>query len=268
MIDFDREKAKKHNILKKYNYLSGIQKLSNLLLENIKIKDFQINFNTKVIRMKEISQGKYELFSPTESLGEFDDVIMGIPTPNALKILLNSEFLLETNPFPIEFKQFVPKNQYKMIFSLVIGFADSMDLDFYALINFDRAHAISWLSVENQKNGHITDKNTTVLIMQTSDEFSRDLKQKKLDEKNIISMIKAEFFSILPDFKEKTVIFEDLTKWKYALPSSKLNSKFIEFLSGRNIHIIGDGVIGKGRIDGCMRTGIDLYEKIKVKFQD
>jgi len=81
-------------------------------------------------------------------------------------------------------------------------------------------------------------------------------------------MIKAEFFSILPDFKEKTVIFEDLTKWKYALPSSKLNSKFIEFLSGRNIHIIGDGVIGKGRIDGCMRTGIDLYEKIKVKFQD
>lgn len=261
VIDFDKEKAKKHNILKKFNYLSGIQKLSNLLMENVKIKDLQINFNTKITRIKEIADGKYQIFSKNECLGDFDEIIFGLPTPNALKILQNSEFLFEMP----KIDKILLENQYKTIFSLAIAFGEYIDLDFYALINFDREHAISWLSVENHKKGHIMEKNTTFLLIQASDQFSRDLIQKKIDQKNVISSIKQEFFEILPIFKEKKVIFEDLTKWKYALPNKKLDFEFNEFLAGKNLHIIGDGLIGKGRIDGSMRTGLDLYQRIKAK---
>ena len=265
IIDFDKEKAKRHNILKKFNYLSGIQKISSLLMENVKIKDLQINFSTKITRIKEIANGKYQLFSKNECLGDFDEIIFGLPTPSALKILRNSEFLLETQQKMPEIDKILLENQYKTIFSLAIGFDEYIDLDFYALINFDREHAISWLSVENHKKGHILEKNITVLLIQASDPFSRDLIQKKLDQKNVISSIKQEFFEILPIFKDKKVIFEDLTKWKYALPNKKLDFEFTEFLAGKNIHIIGDGLIGKGRIDGSMRTGLDLYQRIKAK---
>ncbi len=263
-IDFNVEKAKKHNILTKFNYKSGIGHLSDILLKNTKISDFQIIYDKKITRIHEILEKKYEIFSYEENLGEFDMIIFAIPTPNALKILMNSLFLSENPGFFNEISFLRLSHQYYTIFSLVIGLKGFEDLGFYALINSDRKHAISWLSVENEKKGHIKQKDLMVFIVQAADWFIKEMIHKKNDE--IIEEIKKEFFKILPNFSEKKVEFQLGKKWKYALPKKKIEGEIVENLKVKRIFMIGDGVIGKGRIDGSMRSGIDLYGILKEFF--
>lgn len=266
IIDLDKEMAKKHNILKKFNYKYGMGYLSILLLKNVKFGDFKIYFNKKITKLKPDNLDKYSIFSKEEYLGDFDYIISSLPPPNLLKILKDSDFLLEKFDFPTLWKE----NQYKMIFSLIIGFKAKFNLEFYALINTDRKHAISWLSVENDKIGHINDEDLTVFVVQAADWFVRELQEKKYDEKENISQIKKEFYKIMADLiklNENQVIFEELTQWEHALPVGKINSELIEDLKQKGIFLIGDGLIGKGRIDGSMKTGIDLYKQMKNLFE-
>ena len=264
LIDFDLEKARKHNILKKFNYKCGIGHLSDLLLKSTKTSDFQIIYNKKITKIHEVHEKKYEVFSYEENLGEYDMIILAIPTPNALKILMKSKFLSENQSFLNEIASLKLSHHYKTIFSLAIGFHGFEDLSFYALINFDREHAISWLSVENEKKGHIKQEDLVVLIVQAADWFIKEMIPKKNEE--IIEEIKKELFKVLPSFKEKKVEFEVGKNWKYALPQRKIEGEVVEILKEKRIFMIGDGVIGKGRIDGSMRSGIDLYGDLKSFF--
>ena len=259
-IDLDKEKAKKHNILKKFNYKSGLQHLSQLLIKNTKFQDFQIIFNKKITKIHQESEFKYKIFSFEEDLGEFDYLVFGVPSPIIFKILTKSKFLFDEKNL---FSEGLSENQYKMIFSLAIAFSGFEDLGYYALINFDREHAISWLSVENEKEGHVNEKNTLLLIVQAADWFSQQLYKK--EEKEIILEIKEKLFELLPILKKKMIIFEDLKKWKYALPKVKMNEEIVKFMETKGIFIIGDGLIGKGRIDGSMKTGIELGKKLEFQ---
>ena len=53
-----------------------------------------------------------------------------------------------------------PKNIYKKIYSYAVAF-DKKDIgdnlnEFYALVNTDRSHPISWVSIENEKHRKYT----------------------------------------------------------------------------------------------------------------
>lgn len=183
-----------------------------------------------------------------------------MPSPDLLKILQKSESL----NMSIDFMEIHSRNIYRRIYSLILGFEGKEDFEFYALINRDREHAISWLSVENEKKGHINQENLLVLVIQVADWFALSLESKNLSEMEVISAIKQELFSLLPILKEKKCQIEDLTKWKNALPVNKLDQNLIEDLKKKSIFVIGDSLVGKGRVDGAMKTGIDLHKELST----
>lgn len=254
-IDYDKEKAKTHNGLKKLNYKSGIANLSKLLIKGTQFKKYEIIYSKKVTHIQKNSPYCYQVFSNEEILGEYHALIFSTPTPDLLKILMKSKIFDE-----FDYPTLLLKNQYKTIYSLSIGFQGLEDLEFYALINIDRKHRLSWVSIENDKQGHVFDKDTLVIGVQSSHDFSLEMESKKYDEKQIIEGIKTAIYELLPFLKEKKICFEILKKWKNALPGNALDSDIIDKLKNKNIFVLGDGLLGKGRLDFCLKTGMELYE--------
>ena len=73
-------------------------------------------------------------------------------------------------------------------------------------------------------------------------------------------------FKLLPILKNKKINFSDLKLWGHSFPSAKLSNCLIDDLAKRNFFVIGDSLLEKGKIDGSMLTGVNLYEKLSAKF--
>lgn len=259
-IDLDKEKAKSFNIQKKFNYKSGIGHLSQLLLKNTKFQNYEIVFNKKITSINQEFSQNYSVFSTEQNMGEYDCLIFAMPIPNAIKILMKSKLFGDE----FNFDKILEKNQYRIIYALTIGFQTTEDFDFYALVNTDRKHAISWVSIENNKKGHISDKDILVLIAQSSHDYSVEMQKNNFNEEKIIFGIRNELFNLLPSLKGKKIAFENLKKWKYALPCNAIESEIIQQLNKKRIFFLGDGLLGKGRLDFCLKTGISLYKTLNI----
>lgn len=270
-ISFEHtDETKQHNRLTKYNYKTGINTISNLLLSESK-SNFKINFSTQITKISSMENSKWELFSSdNKSLGIYDYVVFGIPVPQILNILKNSEFNCISN----EDKNFLSKNlleelnniEYKSIYSLAVAFEPKIEFenDFYALINSDRENEISWISVENEKRGRISEdkKNSVMFIVQMSEKFSMECSNSNMSKDEINLRIVEKVKLLLPQLNKEDVkvSFMDSKLWKYALPKNRINEEIIQKLHKNNVFIIGDSLIGKGRVDGAILTGFELCE--------
>jgi len=265
-IDYDENKAKVHNEKTKYTYKNGINHLGNLLLKSIKI-DYDLQFSKNITKIKQLENKNWQLFSENEDLGNFDYVIFGVPAPNIARVFMNSEFIEADKEFFDKSTDILINNTYKKTFSLSLALEKSeMNYEefskFFALINSDRKSPISWVCLENEKNRGNIDlyQKNVILNVQMSNEFSVD--NQNTPNEDVLKIIMKDFYKLFPSLKNIKINYSDLKLWGHSLPSEKLSNKIVEDLATRNIYVIGDSLIGRGRVDGAMFTGVDLYEKL------
>jgi predicted NAD/FAD-dependent oxidoreductase len=118
------------------------------------------------------------------------------------------------------------------------------------------------LCIENEKGKDLGDK--FVLIVQMSEEFSIKYEKENLD--NVVQIIVERLEKLLPELKGCENLFVDLKLWGHALPKNKVTDETVRILSENNLYLIGDCLIGKGRIDGSIISGFELYDNLKAKF--
>jgi renalase len=265
-INFNKNDAQIHNSLTKYNYKSGINKLGSLIYEKIKLKEVNTFFSFNLEKLHKTEEG-WELHSKEFKYGYYDYIVFGTPAFNVAKVLNNSVFnkIEEENFYKGTLLQKLNEVKYKKIYSMVIAFdleQSYLEKDFYALINSDREHAISWISIENEKQGRIPEnkKNSLCLIIQMSDNFSNNFEN--AESQTVTSKIKEELFCLLPELKDSKLIFENLKLWRLALPINSIDEKILKDSYEKGFFIIGDSLLGKGRVDGSIQTGFDLYDYI------
>jgi predicted NAD/FAD-dependent oxidoreductase len=269
-IDYDMKKAEIHNNKTKYTYKKGINHLGELLLESIKV-DYDLKFSKNVTKIKQLDNKNWQLFSEKEDLGNFEYIIFGIPSPNIARVLMNSDFIEDDKEFFEKSIDAFNDNTYNKTFSLSIALEKSeINYEefskFFALINSDRKNPISWVCLENEKNRGELDlyQKNIVLIVQMSNEFS--IAYQNTPKEEVLILIMKDFYKLFPTLKNIKINYSDLKLWGHSLPSVKLSDKIVEDFAKKNIFIIGDSLIGKGRVDGAMLTGLDLYEKLFPKF--
>jgi renalase len=269
VINLDKKEAEGHNKLTKYNYKSGINKIGQLLYEKIN-KDFlttHFSFNVEKLTLSE--QG-WEIHSKESKYGYYDYIVFGTPAFNAAKVLNNSEFKIKEDEefFKNSAIKKLDEVQYKKIYSLAIAFEEEGEggnlnlnnLDYYALINSDRQHPVSWISIENEKKGRIPKgkENSLCLIVQMSEEFSEKYQNEESDLTT--KKILEEVEKLIPSVKNTKTIFSNLKLWRIALPKNSIDETLVEEMRKRNFFIIGDSLLGKGRVDGAMLTGFELSD--------
>lgn len=278
-IDFDENNCKTHNDTKKYTYKTGINFLGHLLLKNSK-KDYNLQFSkniTKIIQIKnpENQEISWQLFAENEDLGIFQYLIFGVPSPNIARVLLNSEFLEEDKQFFSKAADVLINSTYKKTFSLSIAFskseipADEIDFTFskfFALINSDKKSPIDWVCVDNAKNRGQTDlyEKNLLLNVQMSNEFS--VANQNLPKEDALKIVMDNLYKLFPVLKNVKINFCDLKLWGHSFPTMKLSDKLVKELSKRNLFVIGDCLLEKGKIEGAMLTGVNLYEELFAKF--
>ncbi len=277
-INFDEALAESHNQKNKYTYKNGLRNLGDLLLKNSKVK-YEIQFSKNITKITQNAESRmWGIYCEEEFLGEFDYIVFGAPAPNIARVLMNSLFSSENEKeFFKNATEILLNNTYKKIFSLAIAYskkelqgggseAESEEFffsKFFALINSDRKNPISWVCVENEKNrAYLDSKNDLLLIVQMSNEFS--LVHQNSEKEKVLKIILDNLFKLFPSLINKSAKFHDLKLWGHALPNGKLSESLIKDLAERNLFVIGDSAIGKGRVDEAMLTGVDLYEKLSV----
>jgi len=267
-INFDENLASSHNKKIKYTYSNGIRNIAELLLKNTQIK-YELEFSKNITKIKQNDNNTWSIFSEDSNLGEFDYLIFGVPAPNIARVFMDSKFKEEEDDFFKKSTDILLNNTYKKIFSLAIAYnkADvGEDFNkFFALINSDRKNPISWVCIENEKNrANLEKKDQLLLIVQMSNEFS--VQYQNYEKEDVYKKILENLTKLFPNLKDKTVRFSDLKLWGHALPNGKLNETLVKQLEERNIFVIGDCIIGKGRVDETMLTGVKLYEQLSAKF--
>ncbi len=234
----------------KWTYRSGISTLGKLLAEAARC---EIRRETQIAR---IHGGKdaWELEDQAgERFGPFGSVLFTPPAPQTVRILQDSGL----GDLPL-----IPSLQraeYHRQFTFAFGFEGEPPRpgDFHAMVNLDGKHLIAWLAFENDKPGHVP-TGQTVVSVQMQPDWSR---QHFEDDRNALAETAAHHLNQLLGWEVAPDWF-DSQRWKFAHPFSAADPEPLRSSESDGLFVAGDALIGKGRVNRALETGLEVAERI------
>lgn len=192
-------------------------------------------------------------------LGHFDAVLLTAPAPQSAAILAAGD-LAPANTALIAALHSV---QYRRSISITAAFPQRPAVPWYALVNTDRHHPISWLACEHDKPGRAPD-GVGLLIAQMSDQWATahwDGLQKGTFSPNDplpppIHEALAAIRVLAGDLG--TPLWVNVQRWRYALPDTATPLTTID-----RIVVAGDMVAGQGRVHLAIEDGWRAADQIR-----
>eukprot|EP00002_Diphylleia_rotans_P001084 TRINITY_DN1059_c0_g1_i1.p1 TRINITY_DN1059_c0_g1~~TRINITY_DN1059_c0_g1_i1.p1 ORF type:complete len:366 (+),score=62.50 TRINITY_DN1059_c0_g1_i1:53-1150(+) len=161
----------------KLTYETGIQevaiRLRDKLLQCAQKSGFSVDFlmnkSASSLRRCTVSQTYSILDADGGVISAANIVILAQPAPEASALISNSKIDFDTHSI-IEQLQ---KVKYRKAISVGFGTEERPNVDFYAAVNLDRQHPISWIAWEHHKPGRLQGSDGLV-IAQMSPSYSSD----------------------------------------------------------------------------------------------
>jgi len=235
----------------KWTYRSGISTLGKLLAE---AADCSIQRETRIQKLLP-SSGGWNLLSTDGALFEgFDAVLLTPPAPQSQEILQASG--LATLPL----FNALSCAEYHRQFTFSFGLEDAPQRPgtFHALINLDGKNPVAWISFENDKPGHIPD-GVTVVGVQMQPNWSREHFEEDAAE---LSRIAWSHAATVLQWNDCQPQWFDSQRWKFAHPVRSADMSLIQSHESKGLFIAGDALIGKGRVNRALETGVEVAERI------
>ncbi|WP_322495126.1 NAD(P)/FAD-dependent oxidoreductase [Chloroflexus sp.] len=192
-------------------------------------------------------------------LGHFDAVLLTAPAPQSAAILAAGD-LAPANTALIAALHSV---QYRRSISITAAFPQRPAVPWYALVNTDRHHPISWLACEHDKPGRAPD-GVGLLIAQMSDQWATahwDGLQKGTFSPNDplpppIHEALAAIRVLAGDLG--TPLWVNVQRWRYALPDTATPLTTMD-----RIVVAGDMTAGQGRVHLAIEDGWRAADQIR-----
>ncbi len=243
----------KQNTEPKWSYSSGLTALAKRMAEGLDIR-----YETGIGMVEQSAHGWNVLDSLNQSVGIFDRLLISIPTSQASHVISYSHMdigLQHTILHALEAASYNP------LISVMLGYQPApRTRPYYALVNTDKAHPISWLAWEHEKALERVPQGAGLLIAQMAPQYSRE-HWKQPDEHGLITEV-AALVSMLVDEDLSQPIFTDLQYWLYALPSTKadadaLNAQTLPY----GLAFCGDCFVG-GRVHLALEHGVTVAQQL------
>ncbi len=123
---------------------------------------------------------------------------------------------------------------------------------YYALVNTDKAHAISWLAWEHEKAPERVPEGAGLLIAQMAPQYTQEHWQTPGEE--LVSDV-AQRVRALIDEPLPAPIFTDIQRWRYALPAEKADANQLNTITlPLGLAFCGDAFVG-GRVHLAIEHG-------------
>lgn len=239
------------NAVTKWNYRRGISTLGKLLEAGSPLA--RVIRSTRIVKI----DGKPGAWICTDeagnAMGPFKRLLITLPPPQAAELLAASTATQEFAPS-------LSDCAYHSQFTFVFGFQQKVmsDRTFHALLNLDRRHALSWLSFEEDKPGHVPEGESAI-IAQMSPDWSAD--QFDEDRSSLEREVLAEVSSLLGQSLGSPA-WSNSQRWKYAHPLAPLDPDFLAEAHRHGLDFAGDALMGKGRVGQALLTGLEAADRL------
>jgi predicted NAD/FAD-dependent oxidoreductase len=249
----------------KWSWRSGITALGKTLAAGLDIR-----FETSVAHIaRSNSTPPYTLFDNDGTvLGLADAVLCTPPAPQTAALLGASKIDPDLCRLLLDELAGVT---YRRCISITFAYAHRPVLPWYALVNSDRQHPISWLACEHDKAGHAPDP-IALLTAQMSHEWSMAhwdgltpgtfgadgaaLPPAILDVHSLVQTLVGNELG--------QPLWANLQRWRYALPEGSANFDRLN-RTGSGLYVAGDSLTGIGRVHLAIESGWRIADLIKAE---
>lgn len=239
----------------KWTWPSGITRLAKHLADGLTVQ-----LETTVTRI-DVRDDDYRLTAADgRDLGCFAAVLLTAPAPQTVAILAASDLPPQVATLCASLQTV----RYRRSISITMAYPRRPAVPWYALVNADRLHSISWLACEHDKPGRAP-AGCGVLIAQMSDAWATmhwDAVQKGtlIPTEPLpppVSEVLTAIRHLVGDLGEPLWI--NLQRWRYALPDTATPLTGIDRLV-----IAGDMVAGQGRVHLAIESGWRAADQIRA----
>ncbi len=250
--DSIQEGDPKQNVEPKWTYRSGITALPRLMAA-----DLIIHFETRIAHLQQAPAG-WQLFTTTnQDVGTYDSVLVTIPAAQAQDLVQASQF---SNDLQSNIAAQLQRSRYSQLLSVALGYTTPLqERPYYALVNTDKGHAISWLAWEHEKAPERVPQGGGMLIAQMAPGYSEEHREDSPE-------------SLVRDVAERTMAliaeqlpppaFTDVQPWRYALPTEKADAEALNTLIiPHGLAFCGDAFVG-GRVHLALEHGLHVAHQL------
>src|SRR5215472_4203805 len=236
----------------KWNYRNGLIALAQKMAE-----DLDVRLETGIVRVQRIASGWGLLGTQGYSLGDFEKLLIAFPAVEAITLLKASEMAGELREAVCSGLR---KARYNPLISVMLGYRPLPRIRaYYALVNTDRAHAISWLAWEHEKTAERVPEGTGLLIAQVAPQFSQE-HWDTLDER-LVGEVAGRVVTLI-DERPGRLVFWNVQRWPYALPVEKADGDRVnEIALPQGLAFCGDAFVG-GRVHLALEHGVEVAKRM------
>lgn len=227
----------------KWTYSDGLARLARELAAGIDVR-----LKTSVERFAVQAGGGFTLLGPDGTVVEQADLLLLTPpAPRTADIVGGSELPAERRDALVEE---LARAVYRRCLSVALGYVrPPRERSWYALVNADRQHPISWLAYEHLKPGRAMG-GQGVLIAQMAPGWSAEHWETGGDE---LGHVIAALVSGLLDEDLHHPAWWDRYAWRDALPDGGCDAGRLH--SGDGLFFAGDYLAGQGRLHLAIEQG-------------
>lgn len=242
----------KQNSEQKLNYRSGLTTLPKKMAQGLLIQ-----FETRIINVQQEPSGWRLYDSAGFDYAGFDFLFITLPAPQANRLIQASQ--LETMLQQAIVQQLTPAS-YNPLLSVMLGYQPQPQTrPYYALVNTDKKHPISWLAWEHEKAPERVPPQAGMLIAQMAPDYSATHMETAEDE--CIQQV-ARLVAQLIQEELPTPIFTDIQRWRYALPDQKVDGDQLNAQTlPQRLAFSGDAFVG-GRLHLALEHGIMIAQRL------
>jgi renalase len=235
----------------KWTYQTGLAKLGRLTAE---VGALNVKLQVRVGKLTYADKG-YTLFDDQGAcLDTVDHVLIAIPSGQAADLIAASDLPI-TESATLE--STLRTATYRRCITVAFGYDHPiLEKPYYALINIDRAHPLSWMAFEHDKPGHVPPGHA-VIVAQMAGGFS--LEHWDTDQAVVIDEV-GNMVARLLNTDLGALGWTEYQKWRYSLPDSLIAEADLNgILEG--LWFAGDYLRG-GRVHLAAQTGYDVAQRI------
>jgi len=236
----------------RWNYRSGLIALARRMAEELDVR-----LEAGVARVRRAATGWSLFRMQGYFLGTFEQLLIAIPAGEAAALVEASEMAGELRD---AISAGLRKARYNSLISVALGCRQRpRTRPYYALVNTDKAHAVSWLAWEHEKAAERVPRGAGLLIAQMAPQYSQE--QWDAPDEQLIEDV-AERVAALIDEQSGELVFWDAQRWRYALPVEKADEHEVNGAALPNgLAFCGDAFVG-GRVHLALEHGVEVAKRM------
>ena len=237
----------------KWTYRSGVSRLGKRLAE---AAEPTLHTETAVRRLERTDAG-WHVHTDGGTAGPFDAVLLTPPAPQSADLVQASVLDADLRALLVDGLR---QATYRKIYALMLAYERPIPRpgDFYALVNTDGAHPVSWVAFEEDKQGHVPQG--SLIIAHMAAPWTRDHYAEPLDA--LVEAARPLLGDLLGTVLPPPA-WADRQRWRYALPDAAADADALALGAEAGLFFAGDFTAGKGRVHLAVESGLDAADRIR-----